>query len=64
MTTNAECYQVHQRPVEKSMNRRERLVALTFYFTSILAEDQIDGTSFDCAVVDAIQGLENKYFVE
>ena len=42
-------------------SRNERLENLKQYFLHILAEDQQEGSEFDCNVLDAIDELQRKY---
>lgn len=45
--------------VEKT--RTERLNLLKQFFLESLVEDPIDGTRFDCDILDAIEIMEKKY---
>ena len=41
--------------------RTQRIEYLKQYFLQVLAEDQMEGSQFDCDVLDAIKKLEEKY---
>lgn len=41
--------------------RQKKIEALKQYYLYELVEDPIDGTIFDCEVLNALEELENKY---
>lgn len=43
------------------MPKAERLERLKMFFLRVLVEDPLDGTLFDCDVLNAIETLETKY---
>ena len=49
------------RPLGPFATREERIGYLKSYFTGFLVEDPVDGTSFDCAVLDALDQVALEY---
>lgn len=48
--------------VEESRTQRQRILGeLKLIYLGSLCEDPIDGTHFDCDVLEAIENLEEKY---
>jgi len=45
----------------QNSTRPEKLRELELYYLQYLVEDPVDGTSFDNAVLDAIEDLKNIY---
>jgi hypothetical protein len=47
--------------VGHEVKRNERIEQLKQYFLAVHCEDPVDGTTFDCDVLDALKSLEAKY---
>jgi len=47
-------------PVNPKTSRRERLEILKQYYLRILVEDPLEGTQFDCAVLDKIKEIKDR----
>lgn len=45
----------------RTMSRHERIQDVLEYFYDVHVEDPLDGTSFDCDVMDALIDLRRKY---
>lgn len=48
------------RQIMFNLTKEERLDLLNIFFVRYLCEDQIEGTQFDCDVMDAITTLKSK----
>lgn len=46
------------------MTRPERIEAVLQYFLKNLVEDPIDGTAFDCDVIETLDVLKKKYLAQ
>lgn len=42
-------------------SREDKLRILELYYLKFLVEDPIDGTGFDCDILDAIKELKKRY---
>lgn len=47
--------------VKGDVTREERIDMFEQYYLRVLCEDGQDGTEFDCAVLDALKTLKEKY---
>lgn len=48
-------------PLFEHLTREQKIQRLRQTFLDFLVEDPIDGTTFDCDVLDALKELEEKY---
>lgn len=48
-------------PADVMQQRADSLKKLQTFYVENLAEDKIDGTTFDCTILDVIQALKDKF---